>query len=75
MRNYINERGEGRSFNIESVSVHQTDELRKFVIDFHIAPTGAEQLDPFIVSLGLGETAGSQLVEAVSTALAQDKRG
>jgi hypothetical protein len=74
IRDYINERGEGRSFNIESVSVHQEPQPRKIVMHFRITPIGAEQLDPFIVSLVLGDAAASQLAEALSIALVKDER-
>jgi hypothetical protein len=41
---------------------------------FRITPIGAEQLDPFIVSLVLGDAAASQLAEALSIALVKDER-
>jgi hypothetical protein len=43
-------------------------------MDFRITPIGAEQLDPFIVSLVLGDAAASQLADALSVALAKDER-
>lgn len=65
MRDYINERGEGRSFNLESFSVQKKAELHQVVIEFLIAQKGAEQLEPFHVTLALGEPAAKQVQEAL----------
>jgi hypothetical protein len=69
MRDYINERGEGRAFNIESFDIQQNDQPRQVVIDFRITKTGAEQLEPFTVSLVLGEAAARQMTEALNSTL------
>ena len=69
MRNYINEQGEGRNFHITSVQVHEVSEPRTIIVDLQIGPTGAEQLDPFVVSAGFDETAAAQLVQAMNTTL------
>jgi len=69
IRDYINEQAEGRSFQVDSVSLRRISEPRKIAIDLHIAPTGAEQVEPFTVSLGFGEAAANKLLEGLSTAL------
>ena len=73
IRDYINERGEGRTFHIESIAVRQ--DQKKILVDLSIAATGAEQLDPFVVTLGLGQLAARQLLVALSTALAKPEHG
>jgi hypothetical protein len=72
IRDYINERGEGRSFNLESFTVSQNTQPRQIAVDFRITPTGAEQLEPFTVSLILGEPATKQLFDALNLALVND---
>jgi hypothetical protein len=72
MRDYINELGGGRRFNLESFSVHQNVQPHQVVVDFRIIPTGAEQLESFTVSLTLGEPAARQLAEALNAALAKE---
>ena len=62
---YVNEQGEGRSFNLDSFSVRQTDQPRQVVVEFRITPTGAEQLEPFTVAITLGEPAATQLTETL----------
>lgn len=68
-RDYISERGEGRSFNLDSFSVDKGLESHKVLIHLEIAQKGAEQLVPFTVSLELGEPAAQQLTDALTTTL------
>jgi hypothetical protein len=75
IRDYINERGEGRSFNLDSFSVHENVQPQQIVIDFRITPTGAEQLEPFTVSFTLGGPAASQLGKTLNATLGVDENG
>ncbi|PWT81421.1 MAG: hypothetical protein C5B58_09865 [Acidobacteria bacterium] len=70
-REYINEQGQGRSFNLDSFSVDRSNESHRVLIHLGVAQKGAEQLTPFTVSLELGEPAARQLAEALIAALKQ----
>jgi hypothetical protein len=70
----VNEQAEGRSFNLESFSVHHNDNPSQVVIGFRTVATGAEQLEPFTVSLTLGGPAARQLTEELNAAIAKDER-
>lgn len=71
MRDYINEKGEGRRFNLDSFSIQKTDE-HQVLIEFLIAQIGAEQVEPFQITLTLGGPAGKQVQEALAAVLAKD---
>jgi len=75
IREYINERGQGRSFNLESFSAHHIDHPHQVVLDFRIIPAGAEQLEPFTVRLVLGGPAARQLADGLHAAIEKDERG
>jgi hypothetical protein len=69
IRDYINEQGEGRSFNLESFSLRREVETHQVIVDLLIGPTGAEQLTPFTVSVVLGDAAAQQIAESLNVAL------
>ncbi len=68
-RDYISEKGESRSFNLDSFEVDRSFEPHQVVIHLRIAQRGAEQLEPFMVSMALGEPAARQLSEVLAKAL------
>jgi hypothetical protein len=68
-RDYINERSESRSFNLDSFSIDRKSEPHEVIIHLGIAQRGAEQLEPFAVTVVLGEPAARQLTEALTAAL------
>ncbi len=70
MRGYINEQGEGRSFNLESFGMSYETEPHRVVIELLVGKKGAEQLEPFTVSLSLGDLAARQIAQALNGALA-----
>lgn len=69
IREYINEKGEGRRFNLESFAIRRESDLNRVVIELSIGPTGAEQLEPFNVSVSLGDAAARQLTDALEEVL------
>ena len=75
IRDYINEQGEGRSFNLDSFSAQLSEQPRQVSVEFRITPTGAEQLEPFTVNLILGESAARQLAEALKMAPGNNLEG
>jgi len=68
-RNLPTERSESRSFNLDSVSIDRKFEPHEVIIRLGIAQRGAEQLEPFTVTVVLGEPAARQLTEALTAAL------
>jgi hypothetical protein len=68
-RDYISEKGESRSFNLDSFELDRSFEPHQVVIHLRIAKKGAEQLTPFEVILTLGEPAAGQLSDALAKAL------
>jgi hypothetical protein len=72
MRDYINERGEGRSFNLDSFIVRKTIELHQVIIELLIAQKGAEQLEPFQVTLAVRQPAAKRVQDALAAVLAKD---
>ena len=68
-RDYISERSESRSFNLDSFSIDKKFEPHEVIIRLGIAQKGAEQLQPFAVSVVLGVPAARQLTEALTAAL------
>jgi hypothetical protein len=70
MREYIHERGEGRRFSLESFDIRHETDPNRVVVDLLIGPKGAEHLEPFKVSVVLGEAAARQLTEALEGVLA-----
>jgi hypothetical protein len=66
IRGYINEKGEGRSFNLESFRIRHLIEPNHVVVDLSIARKGAELLEPFEVSMVLGDAAARQLAQAIT---------
>lgn len=56
VRDYVNERGEGRSFSLESLRAQHIFQPHQIVVDFRVSPTGAEQIEPFTVTLVLSES-------------------
>ncbi len=72
MHAYINEKGEGRSFNIESVNIRHVSEPNHVVVDLSIVNKGAELLEPFMINLVLGDVAAQQFAQAISRALSKD---
>ena len=75
IRDYVSERGQDRHFNLESFNVQQNAQPRQVAADFRIIASGAEQLEPFAVTLTLGEPAARQLAEALNAVLRKDERG
>jgi hypothetical protein len=79
MRQYISEKGDGRSFNLESFAIRHLTAPDHVVIDLVIAKKGAELLEPFTVNVILGDSAAQQLLQAFTevlthrAALDQDK--
>ena len=73
-REYISERGESRSFNLDSFDVDRSFEPHQVVIHLRVTRKGAEQLDPFTVALTLGEPAAQQLSDALTGALKREPR-
>jgi hypothetical protein len=71
MRDYINEKGEGHSFNLESFSLRREVEPNQVIIDLLIGPAGAEQLTPFTVSIVLGEASAQQFTQLLNVAVNQ----
>ena len=67
-RDYINERSESRSFNLDSFSIDRKFEPHEVIIRLGVVKKGAEQLEPFTVSVVLGEPAARQLKEALIAA-------
>jgi hypothetical protein len=72
MRDYINERGAGRSFNLDSFTVQKKVDPHHLVIEFLISQRGADQLEPFQITLAFGEPAARQVQEALYGALATE---
>ena len=72
MREYINEKSEGRSFNLESFEIRHETDPNRVVVDLLIGPHGAEQLDAFKVSLVLADTAAGQLTHALEEVLSKE---
>jgi len=68
-RDYISDRSESRSFNLDSFSIDRKFEPHEVIIHLGIAQRGAEQLEPFTVAVVLGEPAARQLTEALTAAL------
>jgi hypothetical protein len=67
-RDYISERSESRSFNLDSFSIDRF-EPHEVIIRLGIVQKGAEQLEPFTVTVVLGEPAPRQLTEGLTAAL------
>jgi hypothetical protein len=72
IREYINEKGEGRRFNLESFGIRHETDPNRVVVDLLIGPKGAEQLEPFEVSVVLGDAAARQLKDALEEVLASE---
>jgi hypothetical protein len=70
VREYVNENGEGRSFNLESFDIHHEVEPGQFVVELSIVNKGAELLEPFAVSIVLWDPAAQQFAAAFSKLLA-----
>jgi len=67
IREYINEKREGRRFNLESFDIRHETDPNRVVIDLVIGPNGAEQLEPLKVIVVLGDAAAQQLTSAINT--------
>ena len=65
IREYISEKGEGRRFNLESFGIRHETDPNRVVVDLLIGPKGAEQIEPFTVSIILGDAAARQLTDAL----------
>ena len=72
MREYINENSAGRGFSLESFEIHHEAVPNRLVVDLFIGPHGAEQLEPFKVSLVLGDAAARQLAHALEGVLPKE---
>ena len=70
IREYINEKGEGRRFNLESFAIRHETDPNGVMVDLLIGPKGAEQLQPFTVSVILGDAAARQLMDALREVIA-----
>jgi hypothetical protein len=73
IREYINEKGEGRRFNLKSFGIRHETDPNRVVVDLLIGPKGAEQVEPFKVSILLGDAAARQLTEALEKVLASER--
>ena len=69
---YINEKGEGRRFNLESFEIRHETDPNRVVVNLLIGPKGAEQVEPFKVSVVLGDAAARQLTDALEKVLASE---
>jgi hypothetical protein len=69
IREYINEKGDGRRFNLESFGIQHETDPNRVVVELLIGPKGAEQIEPFKVSIVLGEAAARQLKDALDEVL------
>jgi hypothetical protein len=58
---YLSERSESRGFNLDSFSIDRKFEPHEVIIHLGIAQRGAEYLEPFTVTIVLGEPAARQL--------------
>jgi hypothetical protein len=72
IREYINEKSEGRRFNLESFAIRHETDPNRVVVDLLIGPKGAEQLEPFKVSVVLGDASARQLTDALERVLASE---
>lgn len=72
IRQYINEKGEGRRFSLESFGIRHETDPNRVVLDLLIGPKGAEQIEPFKVSVVLGDAAARQLKDAFEEVLASE---
>jgi hypothetical protein len=68
-RDYISERSESRSFNLDTFSIDRKFEPHEVILRLGIGQRGAEQLEPFTVTVVLGEPAARQLTEVLTAAL------
>lgn len=73
MRQYINEKSEGRGFGLESYEVRRETDPNRVVVNLVIGPHGAEQLDAFQVTLVFGDDAARQLIQALQEVLPTGK--
>jgi len=71
MREYINEKSAGRGFNLESFEIRHEADPNRVVVELLIGPHGAEQIEPFKVSIVLGDDAAGQLTHALEEALSK----
>ena len=69
---YINKKGEGRRFNLESFEIRHETDPNRVVVNLLIGPKGAEQVEPFKVSVVLGDAAARQLTDALEKVLASE---
>jgi hypothetical protein len=74
IREYINEKSEGRRFNLESFVIRHETDPNRVVVELLIGPKGAEQLEPFRVSVVLSDAAARQLTDALEDVSANEIR-
>jgi len=72
IREYINEKSDGRRFSLESFGIRHETDPNRVVVDLLIGPKGAERLEPFKVSVVLGEAAARQLTDALGEVIASE---
>jgi hypothetical protein len=73
IREYLNEKGEGRRFNLKSFEIRHETDPNRVAVDLLIGPKGAEQIEPFRVSVVLGDAAARQLADALEKVLASGR--
>jgi hypothetical protein len=72
MREYINEKGEGRAFNLDSFEIRHDTDPNRIVVELLIGPHGAEQIEAFKVSVVLSDAGALQLTHALEKVLSEE---